>query len=77
MATREDSRRYLENWQDEIDSAAEYRASAACKAKPSSTSKFADLANSAISGQLKVASIGGHRAAVKNVIRADDESCPI
>ncbi len=28
MATREDSRRYLENWQDEIDSAAEYRAMA-------------------------------------------------
>jgi len=53
------------------------RASAACKAKPSSTSRFADLANSAISGQLKVASVGGHRAAVKNVIRADDESCPI
>ena len=76
MATREDSRRYLENRQDEIDSAAEYRASAACKAQPSST-RFADLANSAISGQLKVASIGGHRAAVKNVIRADDESCPI
>ena len=75
MATPEDSRRYLENSQDEIDSAAEY--SAACKAKPSSTSKFADLANSAISGQLKVASIGGHRAAVKNVIRADDKSCPI
>ena len=76
MRTAEDSRRYLENWQDEIDSAAEYRASAACKAKPSST-RFADLPNSAISGQLKVASIGGHRAAVKDVIRADDESCPI
>src|SRR3989454_1685914 len=28
MATRDDSRRYLENWQDEIDSAAEYRAMA-------------------------------------------------
>src|SRR3989449_6448168 len=28
MVTREDSRRYLENWQDEIDSAAEYRAMA-------------------------------------------------
>ena len=28
MRTAEDSRRYLENWQDEIDSAAEYRAMA-------------------------------------------------
>ena len=47
------------------------------EAKPSSTPRFADLANVAISGQLKVASVGGHRPAVKHVIRADDESCPI
>ena len=34
MASREDIRRYRENWQDEVDSAAEYRAMAASEANP-------------------------------------------
>src|SRR3989454_7830298 len=44
MATREDSRRYLENWQDEIDSAAEYRAMASSEPDGSLARVYGNLA---------------------------------
>src|SRR2546425_13330158 len=44
MATREDSRRYLENWQEEIDSAAEYRAMAKSEPDASLARVYGNLA---------------------------------
>lgn len=44
MATREDVDRYRENWQDEIDSAAEYRAMAASEADTRLAKVYANLA---------------------------------
>src|ERR1700736_3691764 len=42
MADRDDIQRYLENWEDEVDRAAEYRAMAA--ANPRLTKVYANLA---------------------------------
>jgi vacuolar iron transporter family protein len=44
MRTAEDSRRYLENWQDEIDSAAEYRAMASSEPDGSLARVYGNLA---------------------------------
>jgi VIT1/CCC1 family predicted Fe2+/Mn2+ transporter len=44
MRTAEDSRRYLENWQDEIDSAAEYRAMANSEPDASLARVYGNLA---------------------------------
>src|SRR5262249_7938160 len=43
-APSEDARRYLENWQDEVDSAAEYRAMAASESDPRLAKVYANLA---------------------------------
>jgi vacuolar iron transporter family protein len=44
MATQTDVDRYLENWQDEVDSAAEYRAMAASESEPRVAKVYANLA---------------------------------
>src|SRR4030095_2344639 len=44
MSDRDDIPRYLENWQDEVDSAAEYRAMAAAEADPRLAKVYANLA---------------------------------
>ncbi len=44
MRTAEDSRRYLENWQDEVDSAAEYRAMAKSEPDASLARVYGNLA---------------------------------
>src|ERR1700758_3452203 len=44
MRTAEDSRRYLENWQEEIDSAAEYRAMANSEPDASLAKVYGNLA---------------------------------
>jgi VIT1/CCC1 family predicted Fe2+/Mn2+ transporter len=44
MSDRSDARRYLENWQDEVDSAAEYRAMAASEPDPRLAKVYANLA---------------------------------
>jgi vacuolar iron transporter family protein len=44
MGDRDDARRYLENWQDEVDSASEYRAMAASERDPRLAKVYANLA---------------------------------
>src|SRR2546428_8207298 len=44
MSGRAEIPRYLENWQDEVDSAAEYRAMAAAEADPRLAKVYANLA---------------------------------
>src|ERR1700732_3667429 len=44
MAQRADVERYLENWQDEVDSAAEYRAMAATERDPKIAQVYSNLA---------------------------------
>jgi len=44
MADSADARRYLENWQDEVDSASEYRAMAASEPDPHLAKVYANLA---------------------------------
>jgi vacuolar iron transporter family protein len=44
MADRDDIQRYLENWQDEVDSAAEYRAMAAGEPNPRLAKVYTNLA---------------------------------
>src|SRR3989475_6358630 len=44
MGDRDEIPRYLENWQDEVDSAAEYRAVAAAEADPRLAKVYANLA---------------------------------
>ena len=44
MGDRDEIPRYLENWQDEVDSAAEYRAMAAAEADPRLAKVYANLA---------------------------------
>src|SRR2546425_9876916 len=44
MGDRDEIPRYLENWQDEVDSAAEYRAMAAAEADPRLAKGYANLA---------------------------------
>ena len=44
MADPADARRYLENWQDEVDSASEYRAMAASEPDPHLAKVYANLA---------------------------------
>ncbi len=44
MADSADTRRYLENWQDEVDSASEYRAMAASEPDPHLVKVYANLA---------------------------------
>lgn len=44
MSERDEIPRYLENWQDEVDSAAEYRAMAAAEADPRLAKVYANLA---------------------------------
>jgi vacuolar iron transporter family protein len=44
MADSADARRYLENWQDEVDSASEYRAMAASEPDPRLAKVYANLA---------------------------------
>src|SRR2546425_10780149 len=44
MSDRDEIPRYLENWQDEVDSAAEYRAMAAAEADPRLAKVYANLA---------------------------------
>ena len=44
MSDRDETARYLENWQDEVDSAAEYRAMAAAEADPRLAKVYANLA---------------------------------
>jgi len=44
MSERDEIPRYLENWQDEVDSAAEYRAMAAAEADPRLARVYANLA---------------------------------
>src|SRR6266850_2095940 len=44
MSDSSDVRRYLENWQDEVDSASEYRAMAASEPDPRLTKVYANLA---------------------------------
>ena len=44
MSDRSDARRYLENWQDEVDSAAEYRAMAASEPDPRLAKVYVNLA---------------------------------
>jgi len=45
MSDPSDARRYLENWQDEVDSAAEYRAMAASEPDPRLAKVYANLAS--------------------------------
>src|SRR6266851_7641400 len=44
MRDPDETRRYLENWQDEVDSATEYRAMAASESDPRLVRVYADLA---------------------------------
>ena len=44
MSDRDETRRYLENWQDEVDSASEYRAMAASEPDPRLVRVYANLA---------------------------------
>jgi VIT1/CCC1 family predicted Fe2+/Mn2+ transporter len=44
MPDRDETRRYLENWQDEVDSATEYRAMAASETDPRLVKVYANLA---------------------------------
>ncbi len=44
MDDRDDTERYLENWQDEVDSAAEYRAMAAGEPNPQLAKVYTNLA---------------------------------
>ena len=44
MPSPEDVQRYRENWQDEVDSAAEYRAMAASEADPRLAQVYTNLA---------------------------------
>jgi hypothetical protein len=44
MSDRDETRRYLENWQDEVDSASEYRAMAASEPDPRLVKVYANLA---------------------------------
>src|SRR5438552_13245438 len=44
MGDRGETARYLENWQDEVDSAAEYRAMAAAEPDPRLAKVYANLA---------------------------------
>jgi len=44
MGDSADARRYLENWQDEVDSAAEYRAMSASEPDPRLAKVYANLA---------------------------------
>jgi vacuolar iron transporter family protein len=44
MSDRDEIPRYLENWQDEVDSAAEYRAMAAAEADPRLAKVYSNLA---------------------------------
>ena len=44
-APPDDARRYLENWQDEVDSASEYRAMAAAESDPHLAKVYANLAS--------------------------------
>ena len=44
MGDRDDTQRYLENWQDEVDSAAEYRAMATSEPNPRLAKVYANLA---------------------------------
>src|SRR5262247_972188 len=44
MSDPADARRYLENWQDEVDSASEYRAMAASEPDPRLAQVYANLA---------------------------------
>jgi hypothetical protein len=44
MSDRDETRRYLENWQDEVDSAAKYRAMAASERDPRLVKVYANLA---------------------------------
>src|SRR6058998_2031079 len=44
MSDRDETARYLENWQDEVDSAAEYRAMATAEADPRLAKVYANLA---------------------------------
>src|SRR4029077_5962350 len=44
MSDPSDARRYLENWQDEVDSASEYRAMAASESDPRLAKVYANLA---------------------------------
>jgi VIT1/CCC1 family predicted Fe2+/Mn2+ transporter len=44
MRDRDETRRYLENWQDEVDSASEYRAMAASEPDPRLARVYANLA---------------------------------
>src|SRR6267142_2637555 len=44
MRDRDETRRYLENWQDEVDSASEYRAMAATEPDPRLAKVYANLA---------------------------------
>src|SRR5216117_381121 len=44
MSDRDEIQRYLENWQDEVDSAAEYRAMAAAEADPRLAKVYSNLA---------------------------------
>ena len=44
MGSRSETARYLENWQDEVDSAAEYRAMAAGEPDPRLAKVYTNLA---------------------------------
>src|SRR5918996_1677417 len=44
MRNQSDARRYLENWQDEVDSAAEYQVMAASEPDPRFAKVYANLA---------------------------------
>ena len=44
MRDRDETRRYLENWQDEVDSATDYRAMAASETDPRLARVYANLA---------------------------------
>src|SRR5215470_8638616 len=44
MSDRDEISRYLENWQDEVDSATEYRAMAAAEAEPRLAKVYTNLA---------------------------------
>src|SRR5438093_4135676 len=44
MSDRDETARYLENWQDEVDSASEYRAMATAEADPRLAKVYANLA---------------------------------
>src|SRR2546427_7860 len=60
--------RYLENWQDEVDSAAEYRAMAAAERDPRLAKVYANLAG--MEGSCLARLEGRHRSVGGNALRA-------